>query len=135
MVPLVSASMWFIIFMASTMQRISPFLTVWPTSTNGGFRRGAVEGADHRRTDYGTVQLGCGRSSVSSRGGSGGRSRRRCGRSLCVDRLLHRDLLAVAADANRLLTFVNFQLVDTGLFQQFDQFLDFANIHEALTPR
>lgn len=25
--------------------------------------------------------------------------------------------------------------VDTGLFQQFDQFLDFANIHEALTPR
>ncbi|MNG01334.1 hypothetical protein D3C84_843080 [compost metagenome] len=34
--PLVSASMWFIIFMASTMHRVSPFFTVWPTSTKDG---------------------------------------------------------------------------------------------------
>jgi hypothetical protein len=34
--PLVSASMWFIIFMASTMHRVSPFFTVWPTSTKAG---------------------------------------------------------------------------------------------------
>ncbi len=33
MVPLTSASMWFIIFMASTMHRMSPFFTLWPTST------------------------------------------------------------------------------------------------------
>ncbi len=52
-----------------------------------------------------------------------------------VDRLLHRDLLAVAADTYGLFTLVNLELVDTGLFQQFDQFLDFANIHEAVTPR
>ena len=31
-VPLISASMWFIIFMASTMHRMSPFFTVWPIS-------------------------------------------------------------------------------------------------------
>src|SRR5450830_252312 len=34
--PLVSASMWFIIFMASTMHRVSPFFTLWPTSTKDG---------------------------------------------------------------------------------------------------
>ena len=28
--------MWFIIFIASTMQMVSPTLTVWPTSTNAG---------------------------------------------------------------------------------------------------
>ena len=32
--PLVSASMWFIIFIASTMQRMSPFFTLCPTSAN-----------------------------------------------------------------------------------------------------
>ena len=31
--PLASASMWFIIFIASTMHRMSPFFTVWPIST------------------------------------------------------------------------------------------------------
>ena len=31
MVPALSASMWFIIFMASTMQITSPAFTVWPT--------------------------------------------------------------------------------------------------------
>ena len=34
--PLVSASMWFIIFIASTMHRVSPFFTLWPTSTKAG---------------------------------------------------------------------------------------------------
>lgn len=37
--------------------------------------------------------------------------------------------LAVAADAYRLFAFADFQLVDTGLFQQLDQFLDFTNVH------
>ncbi len=35
MVPVLSASIWFIIFMASMMQMVSPSLTCWPTSTNG----------------------------------------------------------------------------------------------------
>ncbi|MNV64202.1 hypothetical protein D3C71_1568330 [compost metagenome] len=36
MTPPNSASMWFIIFMASTMHRVSPFFTLWPTSTKDG---------------------------------------------------------------------------------------------------
>ena len=35
-VPATSASISFISFIASTMQRVWPFLTFWPTSTNGG---------------------------------------------------------------------------------------------------
>ncbi len=36
MTPPTSASMWFIIFMASTMHRVSPFFTLWPTSAKFG---------------------------------------------------------------------------------------------------
>src|SRR3546814_5523352 len=45
--PLVSASMWFIIFMASTMHRVLPFFTVWPTSTKDG-----EDGEDLRSEDH-----------------------------------------------------------------------------------
>src|SRR5207253_10196564 len=34
--PLDPAWMWFIIFIASTMQMVSPFFTLWPTSTKAG---------------------------------------------------------------------------------------------------
>jgi hypothetical protein len=37
---------------------------------------------------------------------------------------------AVAADANGLFPFGDFQLGDAGFFNQFDQFFDFTNIHE-----
>jgi hypothetical protein len=91
------------------------------------WRRLAVEGADHRRARHGAVELGSGRFG-SSNGGGGDR---RCSRSghwrRCIVLLGWR--LAVAADPYGFFAFLDFQLVDAGLFQQLDQFLDFTNIH------
>src|SRR5690606_21671999 len=96
--------------------------------------RRAVEGADHRRANQVTGRLR--RGGFDNRGGS-----RRCGRGRrSGDRGLeillgHGDLLAVPADPHGFFAFVNFQLVDAGLFKQFDEFLYFADIHWFLRSR
>ncbi|MEZ2133233.1 hypothetical protein AAE028_36470, partial [Sinorhizobium sp. CB9] len=38
-------------------------------------------------------------------------------------------------DPYGLFAFLDFQLVDTGFFQQFDQFLNFTDINESSTPK
>ncbi len=38
-------------------------------------------------------------------------------------------IAASATDTDRILAFLDFQFLDVGFFQQFDQFLDLANVH------
>src|SRR5690554_1126366 len=92
----------------------------------GGWR--AVEGTDHGRAHQVTGRLG--RSGFGDRGSSRSGSGSRCSGHGSLDVLLRGDrFLAVAADPYGLLAFVNLQLVDAGLFKQFDEFLYFADIH------
>ncbi|MNC67570.1 hypothetical protein D3C75_1180780 [compost metagenome] len=93
-----------------------------------GWRCLAVESTDHRRTGNGAVELWRGsRGFGSSDGGSGNRCR--CGGNRSWRVVLLGWGLAVAADPYGFFAFTDLELVDAGLFQQFDQFLNFTNIH------
>lgn len=75
------------------------------------------------------------RGGIGSRGGGLGGSGDRRGGMLNLRRLHHHlrgnaNLAGeIAADANGLFPFGDFQLGDAGLFNQFNQLLDFADIH------
>lgn len=118
--PVLSASIWLRIFIASIMHSVSPSLTDWPTSIKGrnpGSR--TVECPHHRWFDGMPWRLAgcwvtCNRSGgrcYCYRGGSD-----RCSRS---------EFAWIAVNAYRLFAFGNFDFCDVRFFNNFDQFFIF----------
>jgi hypothetical protein len=133
-VPARSDSIWFRIFIASMMHRMSPTLTCCPSSTNALLpRRGRpVEGAHHRRAHQGAL-VGSGAASAGRRGSHRLRGGRGCSRGPRPHH--HRPSARCrAADAHRFLALVDLDLGDVGFFEQLDELLDLADIHDWVVP-
>src|SRR5690554_1470737 len=58
----------------------------------------------------------------------------RCWWSVLANVLGTGSLFTTPGDANRIISFMNLNLFDVRLFDEFDQFLDFANIHSQSNP-
>ena len=129
-VPAASASISFMIFIASMMQIGSPSLTTLPTSTNGvGARaRRAVEGADHRRLDDVAGRR--------RRSGASARQPRSDGGAWCGEGCMPAPALAGGAacrigldDADLAVGFGDLELGDVRFRDEVDQGLQLAKVH------